>query len=177
MYATDVYIRPYTLEDAALIVEAVLASVGQLQPWMTWGHPAYGLAESRTWLKAQVAAFEQRTAFEFAIVSKEGHYLGGCGLNQIDIVNRRANLGYWVRTDAAGRGAATAAVGLLRQWAFRHTDLERLEIVVAVGNLASQRVAAKSGATREGTLRRRLRLHGRQHDAALFALVRNDGVV
>ena len=106
------------------------------------------------------------------MVIRGGQFLFVAAINCYTI-NHRANLGYWVRVDAANRGTATAAVGLLRQWAFQHTDLERLEIVVALGNLASQRVAAKSGATREGTLRRRLLLHGRHHDAALFSLVRD----
>jgi RimJ/RimL family protein N-acetyltransferase len=36
--------------------------------------------------------------------------------------------------------------------AFEATDLVRLEIVVAVGNVASHRVAEHAGAVREGTL-------------------------
>ena len=54
--------------------------------------------------------------------------------------------------------------------AFEVTDLVRLEIVVAVGNVASHRVAEHAGAVREGTLRRRLILHGRLSDATMFAL-------
>jgi ribosomal-protein-serine acetyltransferase len=119
-----------------------------------------------------VRAFEQRTAFEFAIVSGDDRYLGGCGLNQIDAVNRRANLGYWVRTSAIRQGVATRAVRAIRDWAFEHTDLLRLEIVVALGNEASQRVAAKSGAIKEGVLRNRLLLHGAIHDATIFSLIR-----
>ena len=120
----------------------------------------------------QVPAFEQRTAFEFAIVSGDGRYLGGCGLNQIDRANSRANLGYWVRRSAAGRGVATQAVRSIRDWAFQHTDLVRLEVVIAAGNVASHRVAEKSGAIREGILKRRLILHGAAHDATMFALTR-----
>ena len=94
MHATDVRIRPYTVDDAADVAEAVLSSVAHLQPWMVWAHAAYSLEDSRTWLETQVASFEQRTAFEFAIVSTDGRYLGGCGLNQIDTINHRANMGY-----------------------------------------------------------------------------------
>jgi len=168
----DVRIRPYRLDDADLIFEAARESLAELGPWMPWCHPHYSLNESRLWLEEQVPAFEQGTAFEFAIVSTDGRYLGGCGLSQVDKLNRRANLGYWVRTTATRRGVATAAVHLLRDWGFQNTDLLRLEIVVAVGNIASQRVAEKSGAVREGTLRNRLILHGTVHDAAVFSFVR-----
>ena len=166
-------IRPYRLEDAEAVVEAVLESLAQLQPWMPWCHPKYSVTDSRLWLEAQVPAFQAGTAFEFAIVSDDGKYVGGCGLNQIDKINRRANLGYWVRSAATGKGVATAAVGALRDWAFETTDLVRLEIVVAVGNAASHRVAEKAGAAREGTLIRRLVLHGALRDATMFSLTRD----
>jgi len=156
----NVLIRPYRLDDAEAVVEAVRESIAELQPWMPWCHPGYSLTDSRSWLETQVPAFEQRTAFEFAILSAEGRYLGGCGLNQIDKANNRANLGYWVRSGATRQGAATSAVCKIRDWAFQTTDLIRLEIVVAVGNIASHRVAEKVGAVREGTLRRRILLPG-----------------
>jgi RimJ/RimL family protein N-acetyltransferase len=167
-----VVIRPYAVSDAEWVWQAVHESLTELSPWMPWAHPNYSIQESRSWLQAQVQAREARTAFEFAIIAADGRYLGGCGLNQIDVMNRRANLGYWVRSAAAGRGVATAAVRQLHQWADDHTDLVRLEILVAIGNAASQRVAEKSGARREGVLVNRLRLHEQAHDAVMFSLTR-----
>ena len=139
---------------------------------MPWCHPAYSIDESRSFLELQVKAFEQRTGFGFAIVSNNGAYLGACDLNQIDTANRRANLGYWVRTSATNRGVATRAVCLIRDWAFQNTNFVRLEIVIALGNAASHRVAEKSGAAREGVLRNRLLLHGSAHDATMFSFTR-----
>lgn len=167
-----VLIRPYSIADAQSMYDAVRESLADLMLWMPWCHPDYSLDEARSWLDLQVEAFRQRLAFEFAIVSHEGRFLGGCGLNQIDVPNRRSNLGYWVRSTATRRGAATAAVELLRRWAFECTDLVRLEIVIAAGNVASQRVAEKAGAVREGTLHSRLILHDARHDAVGFSFVR-----
>jgi RimJ/RimL family protein N-acetyltransferase len=139
---------------------------------MPWCHEQYSIEESRAWLEAQVPAFRDGSAFEFAIIATDGRYLGGCGLNQLDKIHKRANLGYWVRSSVTRRGVATAAVGLLREWGFRHTDLVRMEIVIATENIASQRVARKAGAEFEGTLRKRLWLHSMAHDAALFSFTR-----
>jgi RimJ/RimL family protein N-acetyltransferase len=168
----NVHIRRYQPNDVSHVFDAVRESLSALQPWMPWSHPAYSIHESRSWLQAQIAAFDQRTAFEFAIIADDGRYLGACGLNQIDHSNRRANLGYWVRTSATNRGVATRAVEVLRDWAFAHTDLIRLEIIIAVDNVASCRVAEKAGAVREGTLKNRLLLHGAARDAAIFSLTR-----
>jgi RimJ/RimL family protein N-acetyltransferase len=161
------------MSDAAFIWEAVRESLTELHPWMPWCHPGYAIEETRSWLTVQVQAFQQRTAFEFAVAGGDGRYLGGCGLNQIDALNQRANLGYWVRASATGRGVATDAVTLVREWGFAHTDLVRLEVLIAVGNSASRRVAEKCGAVYEGTLRSRLLVHGVRHDAAMYAFIRS----
>jgi ribosomal-protein-serine acetyltransferase len=169
----DIRIRPYAVTDVRALYTSVRASMPDLMPWMPWCHPGYAIAETRDWLEAQVAAFKEGTAFEFAIVSPKGQHLGACGLNGIDRAHRRANLGYWVRSDGCRRGVATAAVLLLRDWGFANTDLQRLEIVVAVENLASLRVAEKAGAAREGVLKDRLLLHDGPHDATVFSFTRS----
>ena len=166
-----VSIRPYTVGDANAVWEAVRESMLDLLPWMPWCHPNYAIEESQSWLESQVKAFAERTAFEFAIIAPDGRYLGGIGLNQLDAANRRANLGYWVRSTATSRGVCTSAVLQLRDWAMKNTDLIRLEILIAADNVPSLRVAEKSGAVREGVLRKRLMLEGVAHDAVLFSLL------
>jgi RimJ/RimL family protein N-acetyltransferase len=93
-------------------------------------------------------------------------------VNQVNKANRFANLGYWVRAAAMGRGVAPTAARLVAEEVFRRTDLVRLEIVCAVGNVRSQRVAEKIGALREAVLRRRLAIPGGVSDAVMYSLVR-----
>ncbi len=169
----DVSIRPFQLTDTEALYEAVVESADALKPWMPWCRSEYSVSEATEWIETQIDAFQQGNQYQFAIVSNE-QILGVCGLNGIQPENRLANLGYWVRTSACGRGNATAAARLLARWAFANTDLERLEIIVAVGNLASLRVAAKVGAVWEGMLRGRLRLNDKTHDAILFSIMRSD---
>src|SRR5437764_6118705 len=45
--------------------------------------------------------------YSFAVLDQScGRFLGGVGINFINRVHQFANLGYWVRTSAAGRGVA-----------------------------------------------------------------------
>lgn len=169
----DIRIRPYRIEDAEALAAAVIESSAELVTWMPWCHANYSIADARTWIKAQIAAREQGTAFEFVITAADGAYLGAVGLNQIDTVNRRANLGYWVRSSATRKGVATRGVQLILDWAFQATNLVRLEIVIAAGNVASHRVAEKSGALREGVLKKRLMLYGASRDATIFSITRD----
>jgi ribosomal-protein-serine acetyltransferase len=164
-------IRPYAVSDAPAFLEAARESSAEVFPWLVWCHADYTLAEAETWIASQVEAFEKRTEFQF-VIEEVGRLVGSCGLNHLSELHRLANLGYWLRTSAAGRGIMPQAVRLVADWAFANTNLERLEIVVAVGNTRSQRVAEKAGAVREGILRSRLFFHDRPHDAVMYSLVR-----
>jgi len=170
----ECFIRPYRIGDGPLFHAAAIESVRHVQPWMPWCHAGFTLDDANTWVERKVQTFAERAEFEFVMVDAAGVLVGACGLNQIDPANRRANLGYWVRRTSLGRGFATAAVRLLERWAYEHTDLERLELVIAIGNAASIRVVENVGGRREGVLRNRLYLHGAFHDAFMFSLVRRE---
>ncbi len=170
-------LRRFRFDDAERLVEAVRESVGQIAPWMLWCHPGYSIDEARTFIAGAEGAWDARAGYEMAIVDAPGRaeerILGVCGLNQIRPGGRIANLGYWVRTGATRAGVATEAVGQLARFAFTETELVRLEIVVAVGNHASARVAEKAGALPEGIARDRLYFRDGNHDAWMFALLRS----
>jgi ribosomal-protein-serine acetyltransferase len=98
-------------------------------------------------------------------------YLGSCGLCPVEREHRTAGLGFWVRTSATRRGAATSAARLVVAFGFAELGLHRIELMVAVDNAASHRVAEKIGAAYEGTLRRRLVLPAGPTDMAMYALI------
>lgn len=156
------------------MVVAARESVADVSPWMPWCHPNYSDAEAASWIAGSLEAHRSGTLYDFAIVDEAGRYAGGCGINQINHQSGVANLGYWVRSTATGRGIAPAAVLHLIPWVFSNTPLHRLEIVVAVGNTRSQRVAEKIGAHRDAVLKKRTLVRGQPADAILFSVLRPD---
>jgi RimJ/RimL family protein N-acetyltransferase len=172
MSVTPCRLRPYHPDDAAALWEAAHESVAEVFPWLAWCHTQYSVAEAADWIRSRSQLAAEGYEYTFAIVSDAGKFLGGCGINQINRIHKFGNLGYWVRTSATGRGVATEAVRQAAAFAFQKTDLVRLEIVCAVGNERSQRVALRVGAVCEGVLRRRLILHGEPVDAVMYSLVR-----
>jgi len=171
MIPEEIRLRALALSDADALFEAARESIAEIHPWMEWCHPGYKREESAGWLEFQATARDQGTEFTYAIVDGNDRFLGTCSLNQINRAHNFANLGYWLRTAATGRGIAVAAVRRLQEIAFRENGLTRVEIVCAIGNVRSQRVAERSGALREGVLRNRLTLHGKPVDAVMFSLV------
>ena len=171
----ELLLRAFRLEDADEIYQAVCESKEQLERWLPWCHAEYALSDTLEFLGARGQAHRREQEHAFAIIERStGRFAGATGVNQIDRHSRRANLGYWLRTDCTGKGYATQATLLVARWAFEALELERIEIVAATGNIASQRVAIRAGATREGIARRRLRMGNEQRDAVVFSLVRGD---
>jgi RimJ/RimL family protein N-acetyltransferase len=139
---------------------------------MPWCHDNYTLEESVEFVGAREAAWEKGEDFAFALVDESsGAYLGGAGINQVQRQHAFANLGYWVRRSHWGKGIAVAAVREVARFAFEQLHLVRLEIVIALGNTKSVRVAEKAGAVHEGVLRNRLQIAGNFMDAHMFSLV------
>ena len=170
-----VLLRPYSVDDIEPLYEAARESLVEVGRWLPWCHSQYGRAEAEAWVLGRAKAWSAGQEYSFVIAKLDsGEFLGGCGLNQLEPLARRANLGYWVRTSATGNGYATRAARLLARWGAVHLGLERMEIVAAVGNTGSQRVALKAGATREGVARCRLRANDVQHDAVVFSIIRKD---
>ena len=168
-------LRQYQLSETPMIVEAIRESVDELKPWISWCQHEYTEEQARIWLESLPDSREKGISYDFAIIdSTGGSYLGGCGINHIRWTYRFANLGYWVRTDRTGQGIACRVVPLLARFAFEHLGLMRVEIVVAVGNKASQRVAQKVGAVREGILRNRIVIGKNVYDAVMHSLIPQD---
>jgi ribosomal-protein-serine acetyltransferase len=170
-----VLLRPYQHEDIDELYRAARESIQEVGQWLPWCHNDYTREESTAWVESRPQAWREGGEYSFAIIdSVSGLLVGGCGLNQFDYDRQRCNLGYWVRTTALRTGYATAATRMLARWGVDALNLERMEIVAAVGNIASQRVAAKVGALREGIARSRVRIRGTQHNAVIFSLIRSD---
>lgn len=163
----DLTLRPPEPEDAVTVARAVQASLAELEPWMPWATSDYDEAAAAWWI-------EHGDAHPFLILDAEDEFIGTCGLNEFDDRNKRANLGYWVRSDRAGRGVATAATVLLASYGLTDLGLRRIEIVMAVENETSRRVAERAGASYEGIQLKRLMLHGISHNAHCFSVTTVD---
>ncbi|MCL7714252.1 GNAT family N-acetyltransferase [Stenotrophomonas mori] len=165
-------LRPFEEADAGAFAEAVRESVASIRPWMAWATPDYSVEQALEWFAVCRAWHRAETALELGLFCPDsGRLLGGAGLNEIRDDPRFCNLGYWVRQSAQGQGIATRCVHALAGHGFTRLALQRIEIVVAVGNRASERVARKCGALHEGIARNRLAIDGRALDAHMFSLV------
>ena len=171
----NILIRPFCAEDIQAVFEAVRESINEVAPWLPWCHQDYQIEETTEFILSREEAWKNDTDYGFGIFDAQtGKFLGGVGLSQVNRAHQMVNLGYWVRTSCAGRGVASSAARLAARFALEELKLHRVEILAATGNHASQRVAEKTGAMREGVLRKRLFVKGQMQDAVLYSLIAED---
>jgi len=164
--------RAFDDRDAATFAAAVRESVESVGPWMPWCHPAFSEQDALNWFQTCRSGLASGAAYEFGIFSEStGGFLGGAGLNSINLQHLFCNLGYWVRQSQQRRGVALRSVQALALYAFNTLGLRRVEIVVAGGNTPSEGVARKSGAQFECVARNRLHIRGVSVPASVFSLV------
>lgn len=89
--------------------------------------------------------------------------------------DKSLELGYVLGSKYWGRGIVTQAVKQAVKAAFSEfPHLERLEALVDVENVGSQRVLEKAGFQREGVLRKFLFIKGKSRDTVMFSVIVTD---
>jgi RimJ/RimL family protein N-acetyltransferase len=152
----DFVVRCRRPGDGASVAEAINASYEHLKTFMSWATPEQSVERSEHLSREFYAKWLQAKDFPLAIWDRdEARILGGCGyhLREGSLELGNAEIGMWIRGDAAGRGLGTAVLRALLEWGFTDWPWLRLSWRCSGANLASQRVAEKAGMRREGVLR------------------------
>jgi RimJ/RimL family protein N-acetyltransferase len=170
-----VTLRPFQKDDASELFAAVRESLTDLEPWMSWAHDDYSVEDARSFIAITRARWEESTLYAFAITdTNSGGLLGGISLSHLHPVYHLCNVGYWVRTSRHGEGIAGRATRLATRFGFEYAGLVRAEIVIAVGNQKSIRVAEKLGAHYEGVLLNRMVVGTSVYNAHMYSVIPQD---
>jgi RimJ/RimL family protein N-acetyltransferase len=147
----------------------------EISRWTRVPYP-YGSSDARAYLLLRHDTLHAGTAAPFAIVSSadRDHLLGSISLMRFSWKDARAEVGYWLAKESRGHGHVTRAVRLITAWGFRHLGLERIDLMAATANPASQRVAERCGFTREAVLRSYLLGKDGRQDMVVFGLLATD---
>lgn len=165
-------IRRYRAAEANGLVEVVLKSIPEISAWDSWAHPGYGYEDAIEWVALARRLWREQIEFHFVVVDeKSARILGGAGIKRLDWDNRSAEIGYWIGTEFTRKGMGTRAARLCAAYAFEELEMQRVEFIIDVDNIASRRVAEKTGAVKEGVLRSRLIRDGAVRDACIYGLL------
>ena len=138
--------RPWLVADAPLLQVALETSRSELQAWTPWVLAGAGDRET---LEERLDGY-RRDFFGggdllYALLDEdEEEVLGGAGLYR-RVGPGGLEVGYWIRSDRAGRGYATDAAAELTRLGLSLPGVDRLEIHCRDDHGASIRIAEKLG--------------------------------
>lgn len=166
-------LRPYRAEDAP---DVALACRDELtQRWLPLPNP-YTDGDAIAWCIEMAPGFRRSgDGIEWAGVRRsDDRLIGSFGLKRTDWRGRSSEIGYWVAPWARGDGLAVEATLAIARWLLVEQRFERMVLRAATGNLASQRVAEKTGLSREGIARSAGFTNDGRVDLVVFSLIRSD---
>lgn len=176
--AAGFVLRSFHPGDGAQMTEAKNASYDHLKQFMIWAKPSQSVAAGEQYCREVRGRWLLATDFAIGIWSPgEDRLLGGAGyhLREGALELGNAEIGMWIRGDAAGQGLGTRALRALLRWGFTEWPWQRLSWRCSSANVASQRVAEKAGLRREGVLRSlAIDADGQRRDTLCYAMLRDD---
>ncbi|MCW2859156.1 MAG: GCN5-related N-acetyltransferase [Actinoallomurus sp.] len=162
-------LRPPAADDAA---DQFAAVDHEVQRWMCWS-VNYSPDKSLQWCTEEAFRDPSREANFVIVPHATGRLAGVIGISRADWETGVAETGYWLGPADRRHGYVAEAVRAVARYAFG-LGLHRLEVLAAVGNIASQRVAERAGFTREGVLRKARPVPGGRSDMVLFSLLKEE---
>jgi RimJ/RimL family protein N-acetyltransferase len=137
-------LRPPRLDDAAAL--ALACQDPEISRWTRVPSP-YTEAHAREWIQSG------REGVRLLVFDADEQLVGNVALMELDARPRYGEIGYWTAAWARGRGVASGAVALLRDWAAAELGLTLIEILVHRDNAPSLRGPARAGFVAPGEVR------------------------
>jgi RimJ/RimL family protein N-acetyltransferase len=146
--AGPVTLRPWEPADVSFVYDA--CQDAEIQRWTNLPSP-FRAADAVALLQFSTTLRERGTAALFAVTSTDqGELLGAVSLRDIEREEGRASIGYWIASEARGRGVAKAAVEAAARWAMDALGVGEVYADVLHGNEASVRVLERCGFAPDG---------------------------
>ncbi|MFG2131220.1 GNAT family N-acetyltransferase [Streptomyces sp. NPDC048751] len=164
-------LRPWRAEDAPAVHQAFQ------DPLMHQWHVRAADSEDEVgpWIEGWRKVWDTERDAQWAVTDAESdRLLGRVALREIVLADGVAEVAYWTTPAARGRGVAARATTTLSRWALDEVGFHRLELMHAVANEASCRVATKTGFALEGVKRSALLHPDGWHDMHLHARLQGD---
>jgi len=167
-------LRPLEKADLPVLVREL--GRWEVARWLIRVPHPYTPEDAATWLAMTISGRREGTMLHFVAVPKDdpsAELLGAAGLMPGARERGAAELGYWLRQDAWGRGYGTEMAAAMVRCAFRDMDLGAVTAATDLENDASHAVLLKAGLRQTGIDPQHPRyLRGDPAPARLYRLTR-----
>ncbi len=133
----------------------------------------YNEKNARAFVKLSLKKEHQQRALVYGI-EIHNEIVGICSIDNIDNINRKGILGYWLATEHWGKKITSQAAKTILEIAFNILNLHRIEVEHFEENIASQKIIQKLGFQLEGTKRDVFYRENHWHNNLCYGLIKKE---
>jgi len=170
---SDLVLKPIKRQYSKELFKLIEGNRTYLREWLGWLDRTISISDSERFIDSCVAAAQENKGHCFLMWSNEV-IVGIIDLVDIDHLNKKASIGYWIGQEYRGNGFARRSTVSIVDFALGELKLNRIEIRCATGNTASQSIPLNLGFKKEGILRENELLYDRFVDHIVFSTNRNE---
>jgi RimJ/RimL family protein N-acetyltransferase len=161
------------LSDADSITENIRDKA--IIKWLLVVPYPYRKKDAVSFIRSRRNERRTRRSYTFGISLKGGKDLIGIiDLSDIDWVDKKAEMGYWIGKKFWGLGLMTEAINLLARFGFRELKLNKIYARVFEENIASMKALEKNKFRHEGVLRNEVYKYRRWIDEHYYGLLKTE---
>ncbi|MBS9339232.1 GNAT family N-acetyltransferase [Fructobacillus sp. M2-14] len=138
-----VQIKPVQVKYAAPLFQAIVDSRKELSEFLPWAKEQT-LQDTKDYLYQCKSTVYRKQPLTFAIIIA-GRPSGIVNLDGVDPDESSVEIGYWLGSDFYNLGIMTQVVEQMKDYVFSKLGLEWITLKAKHENIASQRVAEKTG--------------------------------
>ncbi|MEM6755953.1 MAG: GNAT family protein [Planctomycetota bacterium] len=145
-------LRQFTLDDAEAFYAVVDANRDAIASYMLWARTLASVDEVREMIAGWLEARDRSLGVTLGIY-EAGRLVGSVYHVRGCRKHLNVEIGYWLATEARGRGVATRVVRAMFDLTFDELGFHRAYLRIAPQNDASMAIAERLGLEKEGVLR------------------------
>lgn len=169
---SELTLRILHLEDSQIIYEAMDQNRNHLRKWLPFVDMTRSENDTRSFVKSIVDDIERRQ--EVFTIWYKNDFCGLVGLKDMDYVNRKLEIGYWLIEKMTGKGIITLSVEKLITFIFENLEINRIQIKCGIGNYKSSFIPKRLGFILEGIERQGERHQNNYIDLEVYSLLKKE---
>jgi ribosomal-protein-serine acetyltransferase len=169
----DISLQKIRLKSAREIFECMDHSRKTLREWLPWVDETKSYKDTEKFIRAvhKSRGYNKQMVFEVIFRKK---IAGLIGLKDMDMLNNKAEIGYWLGAEAVGKGVMSRSCNAMLRFSFEELGMNRIQIKCAADNIRSCNIPKQIGFSFEGVERQGEFVHGIYRDLKVYSLLKKE---
>jgi len=167
------FLEKLNLTHTECVFNAIDQNRSFLRRWLPFVDFTHKMLDTERFIRSLLDKHSSNRDEVYTIWYKH-EFAGLVGFKDIDRVNDKIEIGYWLTEKMTGKGIATAATRKMINLAFRNMEMNRVRIRCGVGNEKSSAIPRRLGFKFEGIERCGERHNRKYIDLEVFSLLRSE---